>query len=105
MDLYEIVRILTDQKKELEKIDVKALCPRREESQFELDSPLAQVVIGVRRSGKSMLCLKALVQSGKKFGYVDFDDENLEGLERSRNGSLSSYRYSCIGNILRLQQL
>ncbi len=83
MDLYEIVRILTDQKKELEKIDVSTLCPRREESQFELDSPLAQVVIGVRRSGKSMLCLKTLVQSGKKFGYVDFDDENLEGLERS----------------------
>lgn len=82
MDLYEIVRILTDQKKELEKIDVNALCPRREERQFELDSPLAQVVIGVRRCGKSMLCLKALVQSGKKFGYVDFDDENLEGLER-----------------------
>ena len=58
MDLYEIVRILTDQKKELEKLDVKTLCPRREESQFELESPLAQVVIGVRRSGKSMLCLK-----------------------------------------------
>ena len=56
MDLYEIVRILTDQKKELEKIDVNSLCPRREESQFELESPLAQVVIGVRRAGKSMLC-------------------------------------------------
>ena len=53
MDLYEIVRILTDQKKELEKIDINTLCPRREERQFELDSPLAQVVIGVRRSGSS----------------------------------------------------
>ena len=41
MDLYEVVRILTDQKKELEKIDVNTLCPRREERQFELDSQLA----------------------------------------------------------------
>ena len=82
MDLYEIVRILTDQKKELEKIDVNTLCPRREERQFELDSPLAQVVIGVRRSGKSMLCLKALVQSRKKVGYVDFNNETLGGVGR-----------------------
>ena len=80
MDLYEIVRILTDQKKEIEEVDVKALCPRREESQFDLESKLAQVVIGVRRSGKSMLCLKVLIESGKKFGYVNFDDENLEDL-------------------------
>ena len=98
MDLYEIVRILTDQKKELEKIDVKALCPRREESQFELDSPLAQVVIGVRRSGKSMLCLKALVQSGKKFGYVDFDDENLEGLERKDLNTVLEAAYMVYGD-------
>jgi uncharacterized protein len=83
MDLYQAVRLLTDQKKELDKIDVGALCPRREEGLLEIDSPLAQVVVGVRRSGKSMLCLKALVQSGRKFGYVNFDDENLENLERS----------------------
>jgi len=98
MDLYEIVRILTDQKKELEKIDVNTLCPRREERQFELDSPLAQVVIGVRRSGKSMLCLKALVQSGKKFGYVDFDDENLEGLERKDLNTVLEAAYMVYGD-------
>ena len=98
MDLYEIVRILTDQKTELEKIDVTALCPRREERQFELDSQLAQVVIGVRRSGKSMLCLKALVQSGKKFGYVDFDDENLEGLERKDLNAVLEATYMVYGD-------
>ncbi len=98
MDLYEIVRILTDQKKELEKIDVNSLCPRREESQFELDSPLAQVVIGVRRSGKSMLCLKTLIQSGKKFGYVDFDDENLDGLQRSELNTVLEAAYMVYGD-------
>jgi len=98
MDLYEIVRILTDQKKELEKIDVNSLCPRREESQFELESPLAQVVIGVRRAGKSMLCLKALIQSGKKFAYVDFDDENLEGLQRSELNIVLEAAYMVYGD-------
>ncbi len=98
MDLYDIVRILTDQKKELEKIDVNTLCPRREERQFELESPLAQVVIGVRRSGKSMLCLKVLVQSGKKFGYVDFDDENLEDLERKDLNTVLEATYMVYGD-------
>ena len=98
MDLYEIVRILTDQKKELEKIDVNSLCPRREESQFELESPLAQVVIGVRRAGKSMLCLKTLIQSGKKFAYVDFDDENLEGLQRSELNIVLEAAYMVYGD-------
>ena len=85
MDVYELVRILTDQKSELGKVDVSALCPRKEESQFDLDSDLAQVVIGVRRSGKSMLCLKVLKESGKNFGYVDFDDEELIDLTKKND--------------------
>ena len=98
MDLYWAVRLLTDQKKELEKIDLGSLCPRREESLLEIDSPLAQVVIGVRRSGKSMLCLKTLLQSGKKFGYVDFDDENLENLERSDLNVILEAAYMVYGD-------
>jgi uncharacterized protein len=98
MDLYWAVRLLTDQKKELEKIDLGSLCPRREESLLEIDSSLAQVVIGVRRSGKSMLCLKTLLQSGKKFGYVDFDDENLENLERSDLNVILEAAYMVYGD-------
>ena len=98
MNLYEIVRILTDQKKELEKIDVNALCPRREEALFEMNSSLAQVVIGVRRSGKSMLCLKVLLQSGKKFGYVDFDDENLENIGRGDLNTVLEAAYMVYGD-------
>ena len=98
MDLYEIVRILTDQKGEIEATDVSHLCPRQEEKQFDLESNLAQVVIGVRRSGKSMLCLKALVQSGKKFGYVDFDDENLEELTRKDLNTVLEAAYMVYGD-------
>ena len=98
MDLYDIVRILTDQKKEIEEVDVKALCPRREESQFDLESNLAQVVIGVRRSGKSMLCLKVLIESGKKFGYVNFDDENLEDLTKKDLNTVLEAAYMVYGD-------
>ena len=82
MTSFDLVRILSDQKSELEQIDVSQLCPRKEEAQFELESDLAQVVIGVRRSGKSMLCLKVLKESGKTFGYVNFDDELLADLSK-----------------------
>ncbi len=98
MDLYEIVRILTDQKKEIEATDISTLCPRREESQFDLDSKLAQVVIGVRRSGKSMLCLKVLIESGKKFGYVNFDDENLEDLTKKDLNTVLEAAYMVYGD-------
>ena len=47
---------------------------------MDLNSPQAQVVIGVRRSGKSTLCLRTLVGAGVKFAYVDFDDERLAGI-------------------------
>ena len=98
MDLYEIVRILTDQKKEIDETDVASFCPRRELSQFNLESRMAQVVIGVRRSGKSTLCLMALKSSGKRFGYVDFDDENLAGLTRADLNTVLEAAYMVYGD-------
>ena len=47
---------------------------------MNLQSRLAQVVTGVRRSGKSTMCLNVLKESGLKFGYVNFDDERLSSL-------------------------
>lgn len=41
------------------------------------EQPQAQVVIGVRRSGKSTLCYNALTRKKIKFAYVNFDDERL----------------------------
>jgi len=77
MDLLEI---LANQQKEIQSTDIKRLCHREEEAEFDLDSPLAQVVIGVRRSGKSTLCQKVLLESGRKFAYINFDDEHLSTL-------------------------
>ena len=73
--------ILSDQRQELLGIDCSALLTRKEERKIDLQSKLAQVVIGVRRSGKSMLCQKVLLESNVRFAYVNFDDENLADIK------------------------
>lgn len=69
--------VLSDQKREIEHWSEAQLCTRKEACMVDLDSPQAQVVIGVRRSGKSTLCMQSLVSAGVRFAYVDFDDERL----------------------------
>ena len=75
--MKDLKRILSNQKAELDLVDLEALCSRKEEQEIQLNSKLAQIVIGVRRSGKSTLCMKVLMQSGVHFAYVNFDDERL----------------------------
>lgn len=76
--MKDLKRILLNQKAELDLVDLEALCSRKEEQEIQLNSKLAQIVIGVRRSGKSTLCMKVLIQSGVHFAYVNFDDERLQ---------------------------
>ena len=52
-----------------------------EENLVDLDSPLAQVVIGIRRSGKSTMCLNIIKKSGLNFAYLNFDDERFSGIQ------------------------
>lgn len=56
MNTNEYAPIIADQRQEMADIDMSRLCSRKEEALIELGSPLAQIVIGVRRSGKSTLC-------------------------------------------------
>ena len=76
--MKDLKRILSNQKAELDVVNLEALCSRKEEQEIQLNSKLAQIVIGVRRSGKSTLCMKVLMQSGVHFAYVNFDDERLQ---------------------------
>jgi len=76
-----LLKILSDQKEELNAINLDTLVTRKEETDINLDSKLAQVVIGMRRSGKSTLCLQRLLRSGVTFAYVNFDDERLTGMK------------------------
>ena len=81
IDKRTLERIFTDQQEELEARRNDKLCLRKEVQLIDLESPQAQVVIGVRRSGKSTLCFQALESKGVKYAYADFDDERLEGME------------------------
>ena len=56
MDIQKLQSIVADQREEMLANDYSEYCSRPEASQLDLNSNRAQVVIGVRRSGKSKLC-------------------------------------------------
>ncbi len=80
IDKRTLENILSDQSEELKLKHALHFCRRREEASVDLESTQAQVVIGVRRSGKSTLCYNALQHAGVKYAYVNFDDERLARL-------------------------
>ena len=94
-----IKQILYDQKEEIASLNTSDLCRRVEEGAFDLQSSLAQVVIGVRRRGKSTLCMKVLKDSGVSFGYVNFDDEQLAGLKAEQLNDVLEALYKVYGDI------
>ena len=102
MDIRELERVLQDQKEELESLRGKSFCHRAEESLIDLDSNLAQVVIGVRRSGKSTLCFNALEKSKVNYAYVNFDDENLYDLTVKDMNDVLQVLYSIYGDFSHL---
>lgn len=81
MKISDIEKVLLEQQDEIEALEVEVLIHRPEEDLINLNSKLAQVVIGVRRSGKSTLCFNALRKAGVHYAYANFDDERLEELE------------------------
>lgn len=95
-------QILADQKEELGVFAEKKLCPREEEACVDLDSPLAQIVIGVRRSGKSTLCYKVLNEHHVNYAYVNFDDERLYGIEAKELNTLLESLYVVYGEFQHL---
>ena len=55
MTIQQFLSILSSQKEELETNELTSFVSRYEEPLINLDSRMAQVVIGVRRSGKNVL--------------------------------------------------
>lgn len=98
IDKRTLELILTDQQEELEAKRNDWLCHRSEESLIDLKSPQAQVVIGVRRNGKSTLCFQALENAGVKYAYADFDDERLEGMEAKQLNDVLEVLYKIYGD-------
>lgn len=65
---------------------------------IDLHSPQAQVVIGVRRSGKSTLCLQSLMHANVRFAYADFDDERLASLHSGQLNDVLEVLYKIYGS-------
>ncbi|MBQ0116007.1 MAG: ATP-binding protein [Bacteroidales bacterium] len=93
---------LRDQKDELQSTDFSNFVTRNEEQLIDLDSPLAQIVIGVRRSGKSTLCQKVLMNSGVRFAYLNCDDEDISSLHANELLGLQETLYAVYGNFTHL---
>ena len=94
----DLLRILADQRDEIYNLEIKNLISLPDEEELNLDSKFAQVVIGVRRCGKSTLCQKVLLEKNIVFGYVNFDDERLSTLTHEEMDELLSCLYRLNGD-------
>ena len=92
-----IIQVFAEQKEYMDGYQPDGWVTRREEQLFELDSTLAQVVIGVRRSGKSTLCHKVLLEHNVKYGYANFDDDRLANLRVEDLNTVLSCIYQIYG--------
>lgn len=98
MDKRILEEVISDQKNEITKLMQKEFVSRKEEPLVDLNSNLAQVVIGVRRSGKSILCRNVLKKSGVHFAYVNFDDERLFSLSGADLNDVLQILYKVYGD-------
>ena len=97
IDEKTVLQVLAEQQEEVENYTPKRWVTRKEESLFEFDSTMAQVVIGVRRSGKSTLCHKVLLEHAIRYGYVNFDDDRLANMQVDDLNTVLSCVYQLYG--------
>lgn len=98
MDSNAIYKVIIDQREELPSLVDENFVPRKEMEQIAFDDKPAQVVIGVRRSGKSTLCHMALRNAGIRYGYANFDDDRLAGLQVEDLNLILEAVYRVYGN-------
>lgn len=92
-----LLQVLAEQKEEMLGVRYQQWVTRKEEALFEQESPLAQIVIGVRRSGKSTLCHKFLKQNNINYGYANLDDDRLVDIDVKDLNTLLSCIYQLYG--------
>ena len=92
-----ILQVLAEQQEEIKGYKPQKWVARKEESLFEFDTKMAQVVIGVRRSGKSTLCHKVLLERGIRYGYVNLDDDRLADMKTEDLNTVLSCVYQLYG--------
>lgn len=92
-----ILQVLSEQKAEIMNYKPQKWVARREETLFEFDSTQAQVVIGVRRSGKSTICHKVLQERGLRYAYANLDDDRLANMQTEDLNTMLSCIYQLYG--------
>lgn len=92
-----ILQVLAEQQEEIKSYNTQRWIARKEESLFEFDTKMAQVVIGVCRSGKSTLCHKVLLERNIRYGYVNFDDDRLANMKTEDLNTVLSCVYQLYG--------
>jgi len=92
-----ILQVLAEQQEEIKGYKPQKWVSRKEESLFEFDTKMAQVVIGVRRSGKSTICHKVLLERGIRYGYVNLDDDRLAKMTTEDLNTVLSCVYQLYG--------
>ena len=97
IDEKTILQVLAEQQEDIKGYKPQKWVARKEEQLFEFDSTMAQVVIGVRRSGKSTLCHKVLLERGVRYGYVNFDDDRLADMKTEDLNTVLSCVYQLYG--------
>ena len=94
----KILQVIAEQKEYIKELHIEKLVSRKEENLFEFDSSLAQVVIGVRRSGKSTICHKVLLEKNIEYAYVNFDDDRMSDVKTEDLNTVLSCIYQVYGS-------
>jgi len=94
------LQIITEQRDEIQVISASGWVPREQERAVNINSRLVQIITGIRRSGKSTLAHRVL--TGTNYGYVNFDDERLTGLDAGSLNQLLEALYSVYGEFTHL---
>jgi len=102
MDTKEIKSIIIDQKEELDDLFAKEKIITREVSSEKLlkflKYPNILAILGIRRSGKSVL--SAILLKNQKYGYINFNDERLAGLQADNLNKILQAFYELYGKDL-----
>lgn len=102
LELRIIEKVLLEQAEEIAAKSRLQFVHRAEEKKIHMNSPLAQVVIGVRRSGKSTLCFNALQAAKVHYGYINFDDDRLVHVAIEDLDSILEQAYKVYGSFTHL---
>jgi uncharacterized protein len=92
----DLIRIVEEQKEEINLFDEKDWILREKVSDINIQSSLAQIITGVRRCGKSTLAWQALRLTN--FAYLNFDDERFLNFSADRLNDLLEALYTVYGD-------